>query len=125
VLLSSWLEAAARVPAPIRELNCRDISRVDLLQLAHQIHDRPGRLYDPTQLRREVCRNIAVALVAAVTKAGWRFDYGGPGTTYQFSKDSSRALLPFSMADNLLHRDGVAAWKMICAEAGIADLQMG
>jgi hypothetical protein len=124
VLLSSWLESAARVPEPIRELNCRDVAGVDLLQLGHRMYDRPGRLYDQTQLRSEVCRSIAVALVAAVTKAGWHFDYVGPGTKYQFSKDS-HTVLPFSMADGLLRGDGIAAWKTICTDAGIADLQMG
>jgi hypothetical protein len=88
------------------------------------MYDRSGRLYDRTQLRGEVCRNIAVALVAAITKAGWHFDYGGPGTQYQFS-GNSHALLPFSMADGLLRGDGVEAWQMMCTEAGIADLPLG
>jgi hypothetical protein len=124
VLLSSWLELASRVPEPIRELSRGGVAGVDLLQLGHRMYDRPGRLYDRTQLLGEVCRNIAVALVAALTTADWRFDYDGPGTKYQFSRDSL-AVLPFSMADGLLRGDGIAAWQMICAEAGISDLQMG
>ena len=124
VLLRSWLELAVSVPEPIRELSCGNAASADLLELGHRMYDRAGRLYDPTQLRGEVCRNIALALVAAIKKAGWHFDYEGPGTRYQFSRNSL-VLLPFSMADGLLRGDGAEAWQMICTEAGIADLQLG
>ncbi|HVV44142.1 MAG TPA: hypothetical protein VHC72_03030 [Bryobacteraceae bacterium] len=124
VLLHSWLEMAARAPEPIRMLRCRDVAASDLLELGHRIYDQPGRLYDRGYLRGKVCRDIAVALVAAISKAGWRFDYDGPGTKYQFSRNS-HVLLPFSMANGLLRGDGVHAWQIVCAEAGIADLQMG
>jgi hypothetical protein len=124
VLLNFWLESAARVPEAIREFNCGAVADADLLQLGHRMFDRPGRLYDRSQLRGEVCRSIAVTLVAALTKAGWRFDYDGPGTKHQFSR-GSHTLLPFAMADGLLRGDGVADWKAICNGAGIADLPLG
>ncbi len=127
VLPSSWgAKIAPFAPAlsRLRAVQIGEIVHNHAVPFGRRLFQRPGRLYDPGQLRSWTASLLAMALSVALSRAGWEIFVAGQNSPVAFTKDGN-SIEPFQLMDELLSgRMNCDAWSATCLAMGIAELPL-